>query len=80
MQKPKVYKPVVVGLAIIYGMGYGTDYFKDVPTKALSLMATANSTVSTVSLKMPDMINLSKEYDLRPPIDTRSWVVISPST
>ena len=66
MRKFKIDKPIVTSLVVVYGVGCGTGYFKDVPTKALSLLATANSTASTVNFKMPDMVNHSKEYDLRP--------------
>ncbi len=78
--KPKIYKSFVTGLIVIYGTGYGTGHVKDVPTKALSLLANASSTASDVNFKMPDMINLKKEYDLRPAISTSRTVVIFPST
>jgi hypothetical protein len=75
MRKPYVYKPLVTGLVAIYGAGYGTGYFKDIPTKPLQLLATASSTASSVVLKMPDMINLSKDYDLRPLVDPSRFVI-----
>jgi hypothetical protein len=80
MHKPSVCKPLVISLVAIYGVGYGTGYFKDVPTKALSLLATASSTASTVSLKMPDMINHNKEYDLQLAETRRPISAIFPST
>jgi hypothetical protein len=81
MHKPRVYKPLVTGLVVICGVGYGTGYFKDVPTKALSLMATASSTTSSANFKMPDMVNNIKEYDLRPAADARRRpAFISPTT
>jgi hypothetical protein len=71
MHKPSVCKPLVISLVAIYGVGYGAGYFKDVPTKALSLLATATSTTSIANFKMPDMINNNKEYDLKLVVDTR---------
>jgi hypothetical protein len=75
MHKPYVYKPLVTGLVVIYGAGYGAGYFKEVPTKALQLLSVASSTASSVHLKMPDMINLNKEYDLRPTHEAQQFVL-----
>ena len=80
MHKPSVCKPLVISLVAIYGMGYGTGYIKDVPTKALSLLATATSTTSIANFKMPDMINQNKEYDLQLTETRRPISTIFPST
>jgi hypothetical protein len=79
MWNPKISKPLVMGIALVYGAGYGTGYFKDVPTKAISLLVTASST-STVNFSMTDMVNHSKQYDLRPPVETRRALTTIPSS
>jgi hypothetical protein len=80
MHKPKVHKPVVGALIAIYGLGYGTGYVKDVPTKALSILATATSNSTASTLKMPDMINHKKEYDLRPLSEFQRRTLVIPSS
>jgi hypothetical protein len=80
MWKPPFLKPLATGMALVYGVGYGVGLFKDVPTKAITLMAQAGSSVSTGTLTMPNMMG-DGHFNLRPSIDTRrAAVTISPST
>jgi hypothetical protein len=78
MWKPPFLKPLATGMALVYGVGYGVGLFKDVPTKAITLMAQAGSSVSTGTLTMPNMMG-DGHFNLRPSIvvATRTCVISS---
>jgi hypothetical protein len=80
MWKPPILKPIATSMALLYGVGYGIGLFKDVPTKAITLIAQAGSSVATGTLTMPNMMG-DGQFDVRPVGDTRrAAVTISPST
>jgi hypothetical protein len=71
-------KPIATSMALVYGIGYGVGVFKDVPTKAVTLMAQVGSSVSTGTLTMPNMVG-DGQFDLRPAVDTRRAALTTPS-
>jgi hypothetical protein len=60
------------GVAVRRWIGVGL--FKDVPTKAITLMAQAGSSVSTGTLTMPNMMG-DGQFDVRPVGDMRRAAV-----
>jgi hypothetical protein len=77
MWKPPMIKPIATSMAVVYGIGYGVGIFKDVPTKAITLMAQAGSSVSTGTLTMPNMVG-DGQFDLRPAVDMRRAALTTP--